>query len=105
MEKKGMTKKQLRVQLISPVMNIVLGTMWLVEGIRTGKTALWLFGILFIALAVGMIVSLVITRKRHPIEDAEIDKQATEGLKAGGIVLGILAVCFLFAFGLAAILK
>ncbi len=56
-----------------------------------------------------MVVSLIIRRKRYPIEDEEADRQATKALKDGavgmGIIMGLITFGFLLAFGLAAILK
>ena len=47
--------------------------------------------------------------KRHPVEDPELDRKAVENFKTGtkgmALVLGIIAVGFMIAFGLAALLK
>ena len=103
MEQKGITKKQFWMQMISPAINLALGVMWLVMGLQ-GDEDYRLFsliiGPLLILLSVGLICSLIIQRKRHPIEDASVDKEMTEGLKAGGLALLLIVVGFLIAIGL-----
>ena len=89
--------------------NVLLGIYWIVWGIVTKKTYMWIFGIVFLVMAAALVISLVIQLKRHRIEDPELDEEVThnvkEGLKGSGIVIGLLIVFFLLAFGLAALLK
>ena len=72
-------------------------------GIDSKRNGYLIIGILFILLSLGLICSLVIQRRRHPIEDEEVDKEVSSGLKAGGLALLLLAAGFLIAFGLAAL--
>ena len=68
-----------------------------------------IFRIIFLLLASGLVISLVIQLKRHRIEDPKLDEEATrnfkDGLKGSGIVIGIIVIFFLFAFGLVALFK
>lgn len=72
-------------------------------GIDSHRNDFLIMGILFILLSLGLICSLVIQRRRHPVEDEEVDKEVSSGLKAGGLALLLLAAGFLIAFGLAAL--
>ena len=108
MEKKGITKKQFWIQMISPVINLALGIMWLIMGINgDGDYHLLslILGPLFIVLSVVLICSMIVQRRRHPIEDASVDKEVSEGLKAGGIAFLLLALGFLFAIGMALLFR
>ena len=109
MENKGITKRQFWIQMSSAGFNVLLGIYWIVWGIVTKKTYMWIFGIVFLVMAAALVISLVIQLKRHRIEDPELDEEVThnvkEGLKGSGIVIGLLIVFFLLAFGLAALLK
>lgn len=103
MERKGITRKQFWIQMLSPIINLALGIMWLVLGINGDEEYRLLsliLGPLFILLSIWMICSLIIQRRRHPIEDASVDKEVTEGLKAGGLALLLIVVGFLIAIGL-----
>ena len=93
------------MQLISPIFNLLLGAFWVYMGIDSGKMFYWIIGALFIVLSIALIISVIVQRKRHPIENAEADKEMAAGLKAGGVALLLLAAGFLFAFGLAALFK
>jgi hypothetical protein len=54
-------------------------------------------------------IHLIIQRKRHPVDDPQLDEQAVGnfkvGLKGMGIVFAFITFGFLIAIGLAAILK
>lgn len=107
MEQRGITRKQFRVQIISPIINLVLGVMWLVMGLRGEEDAIFsiVIGSLFIVLSIVLICSLIAQRRRHPIEDAAVDKEVTDGLKAGGIALLLIVLGFLIAIGLVLLLR
>jgi hypothetical protein len=109
MEKKGLTKKQFKLQLFISFYFVLFSAYFIISGIL-GKSAVnWGCGAFMLALSIAQLVMIVIQRKRHPIEDAQVDEQVTrnfkEGLQGAGIVLGLLVLTFLFAFGLAALLK
>lgn len=109
MKNKGLTKKQLRIQLAPFVLYILMGVMWVVMGINDGSRFILIAGAAYLAFSLISAASMVIQRKRHPIEDPELDATLTKnfktGLKGGGLVFGIIAIGFLIAFGLAALLK
>lgn len=108
MEKKGLTKKQFWVQMAPTFFYLALAVDWLVMSIEEHKIWMIVFTVAYLVLVIAMIVSLIIRRKRHPIEDEEADRQAVGALKDGalgmGIVVGIITVGFLLAFGIAALL-
>lgn len=109
MEQKGLTRKQFWVQMTPVFFYLAMGVSWLIMGIEERKPLVWIAGLAYLVFVIGMAVSLIIRRKRHPIEDEEGDRQAVGALKDGalgmGIVMGIITVGFLLAFALAAILR
>ena len=86
-----------------------LAVIWLEDGIENHRIGLIVTGIVYLLLVLTMVVSLIIKRKRYPIEDEEADRLATKAMKDGamgmGIFMGIITVGFLLAFGLAVMLK
>lgn len=109
MDDKGITKKQFWIQMASAGFNVLLGIYWIVWGIVSKESYMWIFGIIFLILAAMMAVSLIIRLKHHRVENPRLDEEATQnfkdGLKGSGIVIGIIFIFFLFAFGLVALLK
>jgi hypothetical protein len=87
--------------------NVLMGIYWTVWGIASKKAVVWIFGIIFFALASALVISLVLRLKHHRIEDPKLDEEAIqnfrEGLKGADIVIGLLVFFFLVAFGLAAL--
>jgi len=86
-----------------------LAAIWLSDGIERHQIWLVVAGIAYLLLVIAMVISLIVKRKRHPIEDPEADRQTVGALKDGalgmGIFMGIITVGFLLAFGLATMLK
>ena len=109
MEQKGLTKKQFWVQMTPNFFYAGLAAMWLSDGIERHKIGLVVAGIAYLLLVIAMVVSLIVRRKRYPIEDEEADRQATKAMKDGavgmGVFMGLITVGFLLAFGLASMLK
>ena len=109
MDNKGITKRQFWIQMVSAGFNVLLGIYWIVWGITSKESYMWIFGIVFLILASVLVISLVIQLKRHRIEDPRLDEEVTrnfkEGMKGAGIVIGLLVFFFLFAFGLVALFK
>ena len=109
MAQKGLTKKQFWVQMTPMFFYLAMGVSWLVMGIEEGKPILWISGVVYLAFVIGMAVWLIIRRKRYPITDEEGDRQAVGALKDGalgmGIVVAIITVGVLLAFGLVSLLK
>ena len=109
MDNQGITKKQFWIQMISTGCNLLLGIMWTVWGILSKKAYMWIFGILFLALSVPMVISLVNRLKHHRIEDPKQDEEDTRNVKdvliSFGMVLGLIAFFFLVVFGLSALFK
>ncbi|MBR5174811.1 MAG: hypothetical protein IKW89_02645 [Bacteroidales bacterium] len=109
MEQKGLTKKQFWIQLTPVIFYTPLAVIWMIEGIRMHRVLILIASIAYFVLIIWMVVSLIIRRKRYPIEDEESDRQAVGAFKDGamgmGIVMAIITVGFLLAFGLATLLK
>ena len=103
MAQKGISRKQFVVQIILGAIYIAVGAIFLISGIS--DTSILICGTIEVVLALIMIVGFSMQRKRHPIEDPDADRKATEGLKSAGILFAILAVGLLVAFGLAFILR
>lgn len=109
MDNKGITKRQFWLQMVSAGFNVLLGIYWIVWGIASKESYMWIFGIIFLILASALAISLAIQLKRHRIVDPKLDEEVTrnfkEGMKGAGIVIGLLVFFFLFAFGLVALFK
>lgn len=109
MEQKGLTKKQFKIQLFLSFYFVLFSAYWIITGIVEKNAVNWGFGAFMLVLFTIQVVMLVFQRKRHPIEDPQVDEQVTrnfkEGMQGAGIVLGILALGFLIAIGLAKLLN
>ena len=109
MEHKGLTKKQFQIQMVSLAVYMLLAVWWIVTGFGSESPFQWILGSVYLAFIVAYAVYLIIQHKKHPVEDPDLDRQAVEIFKTGSkgmaIVLAIIAVGFLVAFGLAALLK
>ena len=77
-----------------------LSIIWLIEGLGLclfgNNPWLLIAGIVYFALVIVLMVSLIIRRKRYPIEEAETDRQAVGTSKdrtiGMGIVMGIITI-------------
>jgi len=53
-------------------------------------------------------IYLIVQRKRYPVDNPQLDKQAVDNFKSGisglGIVLALITAGFLIAFGIVAIM-
>ena len=109
MDQKGITKRQFWIQMIPAFFYILLAGFWIANGILDGETIQWVLGSIFLVLSITMVIHLIIQRKHHLIEDAQLDEMAArnmkDGMKGMGIFYGIITVAFLVAFGLAALLS
>ena len=109
MEQKGLTKKQFQIQMVSMALYTLLAVYWIVSGAHSGDTFQWILGAVYLAFIIAYSVYLIIHYKRHPVEDPELDRKAVENFKTGtkgmALVLAIIAIGFMIAFGLAALLK
>ena len=109
MEQNGLTKKQFQIQMVTMAIYMLLAVYWIVSGLRSNSLFQWILGAVYLAFIAAYTVYLIIQRKRHPVEDPELDRQAVESFKTGtkgmAIVLAIIAVGFMIAFGLVALLK
>ena len=109
MDNQGITKKQFWIQMFSAGCNFLLGIMWTVGGILSKKAYMWIFGILFLALSIPLIISLVNRLKHHRIEDPKQDEEDMQNVKdvliSLGMVLGLIAFFILVVFGLSALFK
>ena len=78
-------------------------------GILSKKTYMLIFGILFLALSIPMIISLVNRLKHHRIEDPKQDEEDMQNvkdvLKSFGMFFGLIAFFILVVFGLSALFK
>ena len=109
MAQKGLTKKQFWIQMFPMAFFMLLAVYWIVRGVCHESAVEWILGALYFVLIVSNTIYLIIQRKRHPVEDQELDEQALDnfktGLKGMGIVLAFITFGFLIAIGLAAIMS
>ena len=105
---KGLTKKQFWISLFPTFFFLLMAIDWVIMGISDHSIWLCIVGFIYMAPAIAMMVSILIRRKRHPIENEEIDKLAVKTFKDGalgmGIVLAVIAFGLLIAFGIASLL-
>lgn len=108
-EQKGLTKKQFRIFLFSTFFFLLMAIDWVVMGFADHNIWVSIGGFVYMAFVIVWMVSIILRRKRYPIENEEIDRLAAKTFKDGalgmGIVVGIIAVGLLLAFGLAYLLK
>lgn len=109
MEQKGLTKKQFQIQMVSMALYMLLAVFWTVSGVMNESPFEWILGATYFTLVAAYAVYLIILRKKHPVEDPQLDKQAADNFKTAskgmGIVFAFITVGFLIAFGLAALFK
>ena len=109
MEQKGLTKKQFRIQMAMVAFWELYSVWWVVNGIMQKRTIYWIMGAVLGLLYLVYAAYLIYQRRRYPLNNEELDKQIGENFKSGitgtGIIFGIIAVGFLIAFGLVALLK
>ena len=108
-EQKGLTKKQFWISLFPTFIFLLMAVDWVVMGFMDHSLWRCIFGFVYMALVVAYMVFLIIRRRRYPVENEEIDRLAVRTFKDGalgmGIVLGIIAISLLIAFGLIFLLK
>ena len=98
------------MQLVVPVINLFLGASWIYVGFKIesghfpGKIFYWIIGSVFIVLSIASIISIIIRRKRYPIEDSKTDEKMAEDLKIGGFASLFITALLLIAIVLAWIL-
>ena len=110
MAKQNFTKKQILLQTIPQIcVMLITGILYIIGGISGKNNTLTIFGIVFIALAIGFAIYWYIRWKRNPHVNEQLDEQiATEfkdGTKGFGMAIGIIAICLLAALSLLFILK
>jgi uncharacterized membrane protein len=108
MENKGLTKKQFWLQIVPHSTNALLGAFFLYKGFDAEKTVSlkvfnWVAGGAFIIISAICIVALIIRRRRHLIEDAEMDKEAGESIKSVTLFLIFMLGVAMFIAGLVAL--
>ena len=108
-EQKGLTKKQFWISLFPTFIFLLMAVDWVAMGITDHSLWLCIFGFAYMALVVAYMVFLIIRRRRYPVENEELDRLAVRTFKDGalgmGIVLGIIAIALLIAFGLIFLLQ
>ena len=109
MAQKGLTKKQFWIQMFPMAFFMLLAVYWIVRGVFHESAVEWIIGALYCVLILANTIHLIIQRKRHPVDDPQLDEQAVGnfkvGLKGMGIVFAFITVGFLIAIGLAAIMS
>ena len=106
---KGLTKKQFWISIFPTFIFLLMAADWVVMGITDHSIWLCIVGFVYMALVVAYMVFLIIRRRRYPVENEEIDRLAVRTFKDGalgmGIVMGVIAIALLIAFGIVFLLK
>ena len=99
------TAKQVKAQLVSAIPHCLLGILWLIMGFTDHKPVIWVLGLLYLLLQIGLLGYTFWVRKHYPLEDPKADQVLEENMKAGRtgglIIMAVITVSFLIAFGLA----
>ena len=95
MENKSLTKKQFWMKMVSPCLTLIAGAGIIYSGfspekVMSLKVFNWVFGGVVIVLSAICIILLIIQRKRYPIVDAGLDREAAESV--GSLLPGIVIV-------------
>ena len=108
-EQKGLTKKQFWISLFPTFIFLLMAVDWVVMGFMDHSLWRCIFGFVYMALVVAYMVFLIIRRRRYPVENEELDRLAVRTFKDGalgmGIVMGVIAIALLIAFGIVFLLK
>ena len=108
-KQKGLTKKQFWISIFPTFIFLLMAADWVVMGFADHSLWLCIVGFLYMAFVVAFMVFLIIRRRRYPVENEELDRLAVRTFKDGalgmGIVLGIIAIALLIAFGIVFLLK
>lgn len=108
-EQKGLTKKQFWIFLFPTFIFLLMAADWVVMGFTDHRLWLCIVGFVYMAVVIAMMVLLILRRRRYPIENEELDRLAVRSFKDGalgmGIVVGIITIALLLAFGLVFLLK
>ena len=82
-----------------------MGLLWIIMGIDDHKPIIWVLGIVYLLLQGVLLCYTFWVRKHYPLEDAKVDQILEENMKAGRtgglIIMTVITVGFLIAFGLA----
>ena len=99
------TAKQAKAQLISGIPQCLLGILWIIMGMDDHKPVIWALGIVYLLFQGALAGYAFWLRKHYPLEDSKVDQILEENMKAsrtgGLVVMAVITVGFLIAFGLA----
>ena len=99
------TAKQAKAQIVSAIPQCLMGLLWIIMGIDDHKPIIWVLGIVYLLLQGVLLCYTFWVRKHYPLEDAKVDQILEENMKAGRtgglIIMTVITVGFLIAFGLA----
>lgn len=99
------TAKQAKAQLISGIPQCLLGILWIIMGIDDHKPVIWALGIVYLLFQGALAGYAFWLRKHYPLEDPKVDQMLEENMKASRtgwlVVMAVITVGFLIAFGLA----
>ena len=109
MENKGITKRQFWIQMAPLPLYLAAAILWIHRAVHDGTAISWILALGWLVIILIWVITLVIQRKRHPIEDAELDEKVTrnykEGMKGAGYVFAFIAFGFLLAIALYWLIK
>jgi len=109
MKHERITARQAKNQIWMFASYSFLGIFWIWTGIEDKSVFLTVAGSVFILLSVGMIFYTLWQRKHFPVEDPALDAQIDENIKTTStgfaVVMGMILLGFIVAFGLALLLR
>jgi len=102
---KGITKAQFYIQTITALVQLGLGLFWLINGILVEKAVSWILGTIILVASIIMIVTTVMQRKNHLIDDAKLNKQYQLAMNGMALLSGLIGIGCLLAFFAASVLS
>jgi len=100
---KGITKKQFYIQLITALVQLGLGIFWLISGVASKVPVPLILGTIILISAIIMIVTIVMERRNHYIEDSRLSKQYQIAMNGMAMLSGLIGLGCILAFTFAAI--
>ncbi|MCR4844009.1 MAG: hypothetical protein K5843_03330 [Bacteroidales bacterium] len=102
---KGITKKQFYIQIITVLVQLVIGVFWIVNGIIVEKAVSWILGTIILVSAIIMILAIVFQYRKNPMDDAVLSKQSQLAINGMAMLSGLIGLGCLLAFLFASLLS
>lgn len=100
---KGVTRKQYLIQIITALVQLIIGIFWIVNGLIVEKAVSWILGTIILVSSIIMILAIVIPYRKNPVDDDTLSKQSQLAINGMAMLSGLIGTGCLLAFFLASI--